>query len=170
LLDNWRYFFPGKVTISSVSGPSVPLENGEQFLALLHAVVAVLAEQDLVLFTANLALVEELNTCHKLYARDAFREALLPVTVHTLLGVLLARSHELLRDAVLAALYNMASVDFAAFFHAYVPEFVRQAQGGGEVDVGAILAQLGTELDMPTFTAGLDAFLSDLALQLAKAA
>lgn len=168
--DNWRYFYPGKVTISSASGVPVELENGDEFLAILHAIVSVLGESDIHLFKTNLGLIEELNSRYKLYGRDAFRQHLLPAVVHTLLAVLLGRSHELLRDAILVALYNLAAVDFAIFVGQFVPGFVADAQGGGEVDQACIAQQLGSELDMPTFTVNLEVFMSDLALALTKAA
>ena len=38
--------------------------------------------------------------------------------------VLMHKSHDLLRDEIIFAIYHMANVDFSAFFKQFLPEFL----------------------------------------------
>lgn len=60
--------------------------------------------------------------------------------INVLLQVLLHKSHDLLQEEMTVAIYNMASVDFDAFYSAFMPEFLGGCQG---VDAGqrAVLAR-----------------------------
>lgn len=49
--------------------------------------------------------------------------------INVLLQVLLHKSHDLLQEEITLAIYNMASVDFDAFYSAFMPEFLNGCQG-----------------------------------------
>lgn len=49
--------------------------------------------------------------------------------INVLLQVLLHKSHDLLQDDITLALYNMAAVDFPAFYTSFLPEFLNGCQG-----------------------------------------
>lgn len=49
--------------------------------------------------------------------------------INVLLQVLLHKSHDLLQDDITLALYNMAAVDFPAFYSSFLPEFLNGCQG-----------------------------------------
>lgn len=58
-----------------------------------------------------------------------FRNAMLFHFLNVLLQVLLHKSHDLLQDDITLALYNMAAVDFPAFYSSFLPEFLNGCQG-----------------------------------------
>lgn len=58
-----------------------------------------------------------------------FRNAMLFHFINVLLQVLLHKSHDLLQDDITLALYNMAAVDFQAFYSSFLPEFLNGCQG-----------------------------------------
>lgn len=45
--------------------------------------------------------------------------------LNVLLQVLVVRSHDLLQEDILTAVYNMACVDFSMFFNTFVPAFLK---------------------------------------------
>lgn len=49
--------------------------------------------------------------------------------INVLLQVLLHKSHDLLQEEITLAIYNMASVDFDAFYSAFMPEFLNGCHG-----------------------------------------
>lgn len=49
--------------------------------------------------------------------------------INVLLQVLLHKSHDLLQEEITVAIYNMASVDFDAFYSVFMPEFLNGCQG-----------------------------------------
>ena len=49
--------------------------------------------------------------------------------INVLVQVLLHKSHDLLQEEITVAIYNMACVDFDAFFSAFMPEFLNGCQG-----------------------------------------
>ena len=49
--------------------------------------------------------------------------------INVLLQVLLHKSHDLLQEEITLAVYNMAAVDFDAFYSGFMPEFLTGCQG-----------------------------------------
>jgi hypothetical protein len=58
-----------------------------------------------------------------------FCEELLPQFLTVLLRALVERSHQLLQEEVLGALYSMASVDLVAFHERFLPGFLGTTPG-----------------------------------------
>jgi len=46
--------------------------------------------------------------------------------MNVLLQTLLVRSHDLLQEDIVIAIYNMAAVDFSMFYKKFLPEFLKQ--------------------------------------------
>ena len=49
--------------------------------------------------------------------------------MNVLLQALIHKSHDLLQEETLVAIFNMASVDFDNFFRIFLPEFLNSAEG-----------------------------------------
>jgi len=58
-----------------------------------------------------------------------FRTSMLFHFTNVLLQVLLHKSHDLLQEEITLAVYNMAAVDFDAFYAGFMPEFLAGCQG-----------------------------------------
>lgn len=163
LHQNWRYFFKTSVLTSVQRGPGdETMENEAQFTAAMQAFGQSFLQPDIHIFKQNLSYLESLNSKHKLYHRKLFRTSMLFHFINVLLQVLLHKSHDLLQEEITVAIYNMASVDFDAFYSAFMPEFLNGCQG---VDSGqrAVLARnFKLERDLPSFTQSVQRLVNDL--------
>jgi hypothetical protein len=56
--------------------------------------------------------------------KKIFRDLMLFQFINVLLQTLIAKSHDLLREEIVSVIYNMVSVDFAAFHKSFLPSFV----------------------------------------------
>lgn len=70
-----------------------------------------------------------LTACVCLCVKKLFRNSMLFHFINVLLQVLLHKSHDLLQDDITLALYNMAAVEFSAFYSSFLPEFLNGCQG-----------------------------------------
>lgn len=75
--------------------------------------------------------------------------------INVLLQVLLHKSHDLLQEEITVAIYNMASVDFDAFYSAFMPEFLNGCQGVDTNQRGVLarnfkLEQVGVMVNIST--------------------
>ena len=84
-------------------------------------------QQDIAVFSQNIATLQLLNSKWRLYGRAVFREELLAEFLTVLIRVLVARSHNLLREDIGAAVFGLASVDLAAFHAAFLPSLLAEA-------------------------------------------
>ncbi|XP_040046387.1 exportin-6 [Gasterosteus aculeatus] len=163
LHQNWRYFFKTSVLTSVQRGAAEDtMENEAQFTAAMQAFGQSFLQPDIHIFKQNLCYLESLNSKHKLYHRKLFRTSMLFHFINVLLQVLLHKSHDLLQEEITLAIYNMASVDFDAFYSAFMPEFLNGCQG---VDSGqrAVLARnFKLERDLPSFTQSVHRLVNDL--------
>ncbi len=62
-----------------------------------------------------------------------------------LLTALAAKSHDLLRDEIVACVYNMAAVDFPAFFGRFLPQFLLQVEGLDDGQRGVLAANFKSD-------------------------
>jgi hypothetical protein len=76
--------------------------------------------------------------------------------------VLVAKSHNLLREEIGQAVYNMAATDFAGFFVRFLPAFLAGTPQLDDNQRQILAAGFRQETDVPTFAASLDRFVSDL--------
>lgn len=92
-----------------------------------------------------------------------FRTGMLPQFIHVLLQCLVARSHDLLRDEVYAALHNMAAVDFDAFHDSLLPAFLQSCEGLDPNQRQNLARGFKRDhRDLPSFTQSLDNLVNDL--------
>uniref|UniRef100_A0A671RZ54 Exportin-6-like n=1 Tax=Sinocyclocheilus anshuiensis TaxID=1608454 RepID=A0A671RZ54_9TELE len=163
LHQNWRFFFKSSV-LSSVqrSGAEELMENQAQFIAAMQAFGQSFLQPDIHIFKQNLSYLEVLNTKHKLYHRKLFRNTMLFHFLNVLLQVLLHKSHDLLQDDITLALYNMAAVDFQAFYSSFLPEFLNGCQGLDPHQRTTLARNFTPERDLPSFSQGVYRIVNDL--------
>ncbi|XP_041673092.1 exportin-6 [Cheilinus undulatus] len=163
LHQNWRYFFKTSVLTSVQRGTADDtMENEAQFTAAMQAFGQSFLQPDIHIFRQNLSYLESLNSKHKLYHRKLFRTSMLFHFINVLLQVLLHKSHDLLQEEITVAIYNMASVDFDAFYSAFMPEFLNGCQGVDTSQRAVLARNFKLERDLPSFTQSVQRLVNDL--------
>uniref|UniRef100_A0A3Q2EBD0 Exportin 6 n=1 Tax=Cyprinodon variegatus TaxID=28743 RepID=A0A3Q2EBD0_CYPVA len=163
LHQNWRYFFKTSVLTSvQRGGVDDAMENEAQFTAAMQAFGQSFLQTDIHIFKQNLSYLESLNSKHKLYHRKLFRTSMLFHFINVLLQVLLHKSHDLLQEEITLAIYNMASVDFDAFYSAFMPEFLNGCQGVDSNQRAVLARNFKLEQDLPSFTQSVQRLVNDL--------
>ncbi|XP_068613529.1 exportin-6-like [Brachionichthys hirsutus] len=163
LHQNWRYFFKTSVLTSAQRGAAEDtMENEAQFTAAMQAFGQSFLQPDIHIFKQNLSYLELLNGKHKLYHRKLFRTSMLFHFINVLLQVLLHKSHDLLQEEIAVAIYNMASVDFDAFYSAFMPEFLNGCQGVDASQQAVLARNFKIERDLPSFTQSVQRLVNDL--------
>ena len=168
LLYNWRHFFKSSAvkklmegSLEESPGPDTGLQEQARFLSILHAFGQSFLQPDISVFKQNLAALEDINAKWKLYHKSVFTQHLIVQFLTVLLQVLVNNSHNLLKDEITSALYNMASVDFNVFFN----EFLLQFLDSQELDSNQkqmLRTSFKTDTDMPTFNSNMNRFIGDL--------
>ncbi|KAM4635404.1 exportin-6 isoform 2-T3 [Polymixia lowei] len=163
LHQNWRYFFKTSVLASVQRGGAGEdaMENEAQFTAAMQAFGQSFLQPDIHIFKQNLSYLESLNSKHKLYHR-LFRTSMLFHFINVLLQVLLHKGHDLLQEEITLAVYNMASVDFDAFYSAFMPEFLNGCQGVDANQRAVLARNFKLERDLPSFTQSVHRLVNDL--------
>uniref|UniRef100_A0A3P8XV62 Importin N-terminal domain-containing protein n=1 Tax=Esox lucius TaxID=8010 RepID=A0A3P8XV62_ESOLU len=163
LHHNWRYFFKTSVLASVQRGSAEDaMENEAQFSAAMQAFGQSFLQPDIHIFKQNLSYLESLNSKHKLYHRKLFRTSMLFHFINVLLQVLLHKSHDLLQEEIALAVYNMASVDFDAFYSAFMPEFLNGCHGVDSNQRTVLCRNFKLERDLPSFTQSVHRLVNDL--------
>ncbi|MED6276870.1 Exportin-6 [Characodon lateralis] len=163
LHHNWRYFFKTSVLTSvQRGGVDDTIENEAQFTAAMQAFGQSFLQTDLHIFKQNLSYLESLNSKHKLYHRKLFRTSMLFHFINVLLQVLLHKSHDLLQEEITLAIYNMASVDFDAFYSVFMPEFLNSCEGVDSSQRDVLARNFKLEQDLPSFTQSVQRLVNDL--------
>uniref|UniRef100_A0A3P8WA05 Exportin 6 n=1 Tax=Cynoglossus semilaevis TaxID=244447 RepID=A0A3P8WA05_CYNSE len=163
LHQNWRYFFKTSILITVQKGAAEEtMENEAQFTAAMQAFGQSFLQPDIHIFKQNLSYLELLNSKHKLYHRKLFRTSMLFHFINVLLQVLLHKSHDLLQEEITLAIYNMASVDFDAFYSAFMPEFLNSCQGVDTSQRAVLARNFKLEQDLPSFTQSVQRLVNDL--------
>uniref|UniRef100_A0A672S4F1 Importin N-terminal domain-containing protein n=1 Tax=Sinocyclocheilus grahami TaxID=75366 RepID=A0A672S4F1_SINGR len=80
----------------------------------------------------------------------------------SLIQILLHKSHDLLQDDITLALYNMAAVDFQAFYSSFLPEFLNGCQGLDPHQRTTLARNFTPERDLPSFSQGVYRIVNDL--------
>jgi len=115
-------------------------------------------QHDIALFKQNLEFLQSQNETQKLYQK-IFGSALFEF-IKTFFGVLLAKTHNLLRDEIVIAIYHMAAVDFTTFYNQFIPQYLEQSPLNNSHKV-SLQQILGREQDLPTFAMKVDQFVND---------
>ena len=113
-------------------------------------------------FRQNVDALENLNRRWRLYSKQIFLEHLMAEFLSVLVKVLVSRSHNLLRDEISLAVYNMASTDFPAFFNKFIPHFLGSLGGGGgdcvvldENQQSMLSSGFNRDTDLPSFVSNM---------------
>ncbi|KAJ8245789.1 hypothetical protein GJAV_G00260340 [Gymnothorax javanicus] len=160
LHHNWRYFFKSSVLANMTRNE--PVENEAQFTAAMQAFGQSFLQSDIHIFKQNLFYLESLNSKHKLYHRKPFCSSMLFHFINVLLMVLVRRSHELLQEEIVLAVYNMAAVDFDCFYSTFLPQFLSSCQAIDGSQRNALACNFRTERDLPSFTQNVHRLVNDL--------
>ncbi|XP_066292131.1 exportin-6-like isoform X2 [Branchiostoma lanceolatum] len=161
LAHNWRFFFRSSVLDSMQSGTET-VENQQQFSSIMLAFGQSFMQPDITIFKQNLEALESLNSKLKLYQKSIFKSSLLFQFLNVLLQVLVHRSHDLLREEIAIAVYNMASVDFDVFFTTFLPQFLSGCEGLDQTQKAILAQNFKMEKDLPSFTQSIHRFVNDL--------
>ncbi|XP_071749050.1 exportin-6-A isoform X2 [Lepeophtheirus salmonis] len=136
LFNNWQYFFKSSVVRclavaghSKINNNDLKDQNKELFHRVMEAFGRSFLQPDISVFKQNLLNLEKLHNKWKLYEKEVFMESLITQFLTVLLQVLIHRSHDLLREEIITAVYNMASVDFNAFFSGFLQVFLSGMEG-----------------------------------------
>jgi hypothetical protein len=119
-------------------------------------------------FKKNLAIFDDLDRTHNLFMQEDFRRDMRPAFIQSLLGLLVANTHQLLEEELLVTVFGLASVDIENFYLEVLPRFVREfvrAAKGVDVSDSALqelLSVLPNVTDMPSFTMRFHEFANDL--------
>ncbi|CAH0715486.1 unnamed protein product, partial [Brenthis ino] len=158
LIHRWRYFFPG--ACEGGAGGEGALREGE-LRGALAALGGALLAHDIDLLRTTLATIDTLNTKWKLYHKAIFRSEFMGEFLSVLLsGLAEGGARALLRDEALAALHAMASVDFPAFRHAFLPHYL--ASLALDPHHVQLLADFPPDTDLPTFTQNILRLMNDV--------
>lgn len=130
LLENWKFFYPSGVMPSQASeGQADELQNEQYFMAILQAFALSFTQCDINQFKQNLATLKELNEHRKLFQKGHFRAHMLFPLLETLFQALSSGSFDILVEEVVSVIYDLAAVDFAAFFSTFIPQLLTNASG-----------------------------------------
>ena len=126
--------------------------------------VTELLSTDYYFFRQNVIALEHLNQKWGLYSKPIFVENLMAEFLSVFIQVLISKSHNLLREEIAIAAYNMAATDFPAFFQKFLPHFVRNCTNQliDENQQGILVEGFTKETDLPSFVANLGKFVNDV--------
>ncbi|XP_067938254.1 exportin-6-like [Watersipora subatra] len=165
LLDsNWKYFYESSVikTFGTVN-PSEPLSHQQEFVSILSSYGQSFLQPDISIFKHNLESLEKLNNKWKLYHKTIFLEMMMSQFLNVLLQALVVKSHDLLQDDIIHAIYNMAYVDFGMFYNKFIPAFLKEV---GTIDLHqkeTLRQNLSPQhKDLPTFASSMQRMVNDL--------
>lgn len=165
LLHNWSFFF--KSNLKSFQGNNNDLggdsmEHREEFLAVMKAIGHSFLQTDIAVFSQNVATLEQLNAKWRLYSKQVFKDVLLADFLSVFIRALINKSHNLLKDEIGAAVYNMGATDFPVFFSKFIPQFVTGMQGLDDNQRQILADNFHHDTDLPSFMGNLDRFVTDL--------
>jgi hypothetical protein len=131
---------------------------------MLGAYLDSFRDTEIALFRSNIESLATLNDKCRLFQQPGFRP-LLQNFLHVLMGVLLAQTHDLLRDDIVNTIYSMASVDIAWFFNNFMVAFLQSCtmlsnEQKNELH-GSFAVHSAVASDHPTFSRNVCAFLND---------
>ena len=168
LLYNWRHFFKSSAvrtlmgdSTGQSAGSGDGLQEQARFVSILQAFGQSFLQPDISVFKQNLAALEDINAKWKLYHKTVFTQQLIVQFLTVLLQVLVNNSHNLLKEEITLALYNMASVDFAVFFNQFLSQFL-DSQEIDSNQKNILQTSFKTDTDMPSFNSNMNRFIGDL--------
>ena len=164
LLHNWNFFFKSSLkSLNSLNNNAgEDIENKEAFLAIFKAFGQSFLQPDIGVFGQNVAAMEHLNSKWRLYSKAVFKQTLLAEFLSVFLQALISKSHNLLKEEIGSAVFNMGSTDFPTFFGKFIPQFLRGIDTLDDGQRQILAGSFKPECDLPSFLANLDRFINDL--------
>jgi len=164
LLHNWNFFFKSNLKSIHNNNQEVKdtMEHQEVFMSVMKAIGHSFMQTDISVFSQNVATLETLNNKWRLYSKSIFKEALLADFLSVFLQALIAKSHNLLKEEIGAALFNMSSTDFPVFFGKFIPQFLAGVDQLDDNQRQILSEGFRPDTDLPSFQANLDRFINDL--------
>jgi len=161
LLHNWQFFFKSTLKLGN---KSTEVENGDVFIQVMRCFGQSFMDSDIHVFRQNVISLEHLNQKWALYTKQIFVQNLMAEFLSVFFQVLIAKSHNLLREEIAIAAYNMAATDFPAFFDKFLPHFLRNCtqQLIDENQQGMLVQGFAKETDLPSFVSNLAKFVNDV--------
>lgn len=162
LLNNWRYFFKSSILSPMVQVSQEQVENQSQFTSIMQAFGQSFLQPDIAIFRQNLQALENLNSKWKLYHKDIFKELMLSQFLNVLLQALVQKSHDLLQEEIGITIYNMAAVNFNAFYSTFLLQFLQNCNSLDDSQKSLLSHNFKVEMDLPSFTRGIHRLVNDL--------
>ena len=164
LLHNWNFFFKSNLKAFHNNNRDVGdvMEHKEVFLSVMKAFGHSFLQPDIAVFSQNVASLEQLNQKWRLYSKSVFKTELLADFLSVFLRALIAKSHNLLKEEIGAAVYNMSSTDFPVFFGKFIPQFLAGVEQLDDNQRQILSEGFHPDTDLPSFQANLDRFINDL--------
>uniref|UniRef100_A0A2C9JQK7 Exportin-1/Importin-beta-like domain-containing protein n=1 Tax=Biomphalaria glabrata TaxID=6526 RepID=A0A2C9JQK7_BIOGL len=119
-------------------------------------------QTDISLFKQNLESLEALHFKWKLYNKKIFSEVMSHQFLKVLMQVLIQKSHDLLQEEIVISIYNMAAVDFDAFFTDFLPHFLASIEGIDNSQKAVLAKNFKIDRDLPSFTQSVQRFVNDI--------
>ena len=165
LLYNWNLFFKSNLKSFHNNNADIKeadIENRDVFLGVMKALGHSFLQPDITVYRQNIASLEQLNQKWRLYSKSIFKEVLLADFLSVFLQALIAKSHNLLKDEIGTALYNMSSTDFTVFFTKFIPQFLIGVEHLDNNQKQILAEGFKPDTDLPSFLSNLDRFINDL--------
>ena len=165
MVNNYKYFFkPNLIKQPNHDEEMEEIGHKDDFLNIMKIFGESFLKADIYVFKTNLETLESLNNRFKLYHKSIFGSQLLKPFIIMFLQVLLSKSKDIFQDEISTIIYNMASVDFEAFFTQHIPTFLSSCQGLDSNQMhqlnNFIIRHAAT--DLPSFTQSLYKFVNDV--------
>ena len=165
LLYNWNYFFKSNLksfNVASVEEKPSGLDHSEEFFAIMKAYGQSFLQTDISVFRQNVAALEQLNHKWRLYSKQVFKESFLADFLSVFLRALINKSHNLLKEDIGTAIFNMSSTDFSVFFSKFIPQFLSDVAHLDDNQRQILANNFRPDTDLPSFLVNLDRFVTDL--------
>lgn len=107
---------------------------------------------DLSVFKNNLFFLNDLNKRNRLFSRESIAKNVRPAFLQTLLMLLFGGMHGIVEEDIISFLFELASLDFAAFYSQVLCGTLSGLTGLSNSQKAQLLALFGQEIDFPTFS------------------
>ncbi|RLN80920.1 hypothetical protein BBJ28_00003407 [Nothophytophthora sp. Chile5] len=113
-----------------------------------------------------LGLLDRVDKAQGLFAFSGFQNELRMGFLSTLMNILTRGELNLLQDEVIQLLHRVAAVDFASFYQVFLSNYIKEILTQPQLDAASRMEdeclQWSGQVDLPTFSQEVVAFLNDL--------
>ena len=174
LVARWRCFVSSSVAnraSSRISGGSKPSSSTfvseaarQRFFQMMELLLNSFKRADLPpdAVGINLNTLETLSKKHRLLTLPAFKDAMLPAFLKTLLGALVNQMHTLSHEDIVRVIYRFSAADFDLFFGTVVAGIIRDSARLSPASKAHLVKTLTRAQDLPTFSSNLIGFVNNL--------